>query len=84
MSAYGIVSSLVEFYSLLIFGYILLSWFPVTGLLADVRRTLATLVEPYLSIFRRIIPPIGMIDISPIVAILVLNMFVQLFGMLIR
>ena len=29
--------------------------------------------EPYLRIFRRIIPPIGPVDISPIVAILVLT-----------
>ena len=29
--------------------------------------------EPYLAIFRRFIPPIGPLDISPIVAILVLS-----------
>jgi YggT family protein len=38
----------------------------VIGFLRDV-------VEPYLSIFRRFIPPIGPIDVSPIVAILVLQ-----------
>ena len=29
--------------------------------------------EPYLSVFRRFIPPIGPLDLSPIVAIVVLN-----------
>ncbi|RCK10912.1 hypothetical protein DT075_23950 [Bacillus licheniformis] len=36
-------------------------------------RVLASLCEPYLEPFRRIIPPLGMIDISPIVAIFVLK-----------
>jgi YggT family protein len=34
---------------------------------------LQQVVEPYLSIFRRFIPPIGPVDVSPIVAILVLQ-----------
>ena len=38
---------------------------------------IARLVEPYLSIFRSIIPPIGMIDISPIVAIIALRFVEQ-------
>jgi YggT family protein len=36
-------------------------------------RLLGRICEPYLEPFRKIIPPIGMIDISPIVAIFVLN-----------
>lgn len=76
----GIIFRIVQFYIWLIVAYIVLSWFPATGTLADVRRALATLVEPYLSLFRRIIPPMGMIDISPIVAILVLQIAVQLLA----
>ncbi|WP_338057489.1 YggT family protein [Shimazuella soli] len=38
---------------------------------------IGNIVEPYLSIFRRFIPPIGMIDFSPIVAIFALK-FVQI------
>ncbi|TWL13009.1 hypothetical protein CHCC19467_3719 [Bacillus paralicheniformis] len=34
---------------------------------------LASLCEPYLEPFRRIIPPLGMIDISPLVAIFILR-----------
>ena len=40
--------------------------------------------EPYLSIFRRFIPPIGPVDISPIVAVLVLQIVGQLIVALIR
>ncbi len=58
----------------LIIAYVLMSWIPVKGVLYDVYRVLASIVEPYLGLFRRIIPPIGMIDISPIVAILVLQL----------
>jgi YggT family protein len=34
---------------------------------------LARLVEPYLSVFRRLIPPLGMLDFSPLVALLALQ-----------
>jgi YggT family protein len=50
-----------------------MSWIPVKGVLYDVYRVLGSVVEPYLRLFRRIIPPIGMVDISPIVAIIVLQ-----------
>ncbi len=36
-------------------------------------RFLSQATEPYLALFRRVIPPIGMFDISPIAAILVLQ-----------
>lgn len=79
MTAFAtLIPRLVDFYIWLIVAYVLLSWFPVSGVLADVRRALATLVEPYLGLFRRIIPPIGMIDISPIIAILALQVAAQL------
>ena len=34
---------------------------------------LAAICEPYLKIFRKIIPPFGMLDISPIIAFIGLN-----------
>lgn len=73
MSPVYLIGTLIQFYTWLIIGYVLMSWIPAGGALDDVRRVLASLVEPYLAIFRRFIPPIGMVDISPIVAILVLN-----------
>ncbi|MDK8638726.1 YggT family protein [Niallia taxi] len=68
-----IVSRLITFYSYALIIYIFMSWIP------NARETwigtfLARICEPYLEQFRKIIPPIGMIDISPIVAIFVLNL----------
>ena len=62
-------------YRFMLIGYILLSWIPAAQDSA-VGRFLVAVCEPYLGIFRRFIPPIGMIDISPIVALLALG-FIQ-------
>ncbi|WP_082882766.1 YggT family protein [Paenibacillus swuensis] len=76
----GLVVTLFEIYRYLIIAYILLSWLP-NARDSFIGETLGKLVEPYLSIFRRFIPPIGgMIDISPIVAIFAL-IFVE-YGVL--
>jgi YggT family protein len=64
-----------QVYSFAIIIYILMSWLP--GLQeSKFGQILEKIVEPYLSIFRKFIPSIGMIDISPIVALLALN-FIQ-------
>ena len=62
-------------YSFMLIAYILMSWVPAAQNSA-IGRMLEKVCEPYLGIFRKIIPPIGMIDISPIVAIFLLN-FIQ-------
>lgn len=68
----NILSGIIQFYILLIVAYVLMSWFPIKGALVDVYQVLGSVVEPYLSIFRSFIPPIGNVDISPIVAYFVL------------
>ena len=68
----GLVLGLINFYETLIIVYVLLSWFRGISIVDEVSSVIGTLVEPYLGLFRRIIPPFGMLDISPIVAILVL------------
>ncbi|MGC6587369.1 YggT family protein [Paenibacillus sp. JZ16] len=71
---YSIVGTLFQIYFYMILVYVLMSWLP------NVRESfigelLGKLVEPYLAPFRRFIPPImGMIDISPIVALFVLQL----------
>ncbi|WP_082423237.1 YggT family protein [Paenibacillus dakarensis] len=71
---YLLVGYLFQIYFYMILVYVLMSWLP------NVRESfigelLGKLVEPYLSPFRRFIPPIGgMLDISPIVALFVLNL----------
>ncbi len=70
------VSVFVGVYVLLILVYILLSWVPLgaSGTLEHVRRFLHEVCEPYLRLFRRFIPPLGPLDLSPIVAIVALTL----------
>ena len=65
------VSVFILVYILLIFAYIITSWFrlPYSVWLNRVQRFLYDVCEPYLRIFRRILPPFGPLDLSPIVAI---------------
>jgi len=68
-----IILDVVRFYEVLIFIYVLMSWFPIQGIFYDIYCTLGSLAEPYIGIFRRFIPPMGGLDFSPWVAILVLE-----------
>ncbi|MFE7151573.1 YggT family protein, partial [Heyndrickxia sporothermodurans] len=52
--------------------YIFMSWFNAQQ--SSIGQMFARICEPYLEQFRRIIPPFGMIDFSPIIAIIVLNL----------
>jgi YggT family protein len=73
------VSALFLVYLILIFIRILLSWIPRMPYYPWLRASVDfvhQVVDPYLNIFRRVIPPIGgggfAIDISPILATIVL------------
>ena len=74
-----LLSSLVDIYSLIICVYVLMSWLPMPygGTLYTVNSVLAKVCDPYLNLFKKLIPPLGgMVDITPIIALLVLQ-----FGM---
>lgn len=71
------VNILFEALSLAIVIRIFLSWFRVDPY-NQFMQILYQITEPVLAPFRRIIPPIGMIDISPIVALLVLGLMQQI------
>ena len=70
------LTALVLVYTILIFVYILMSWvqLPYNVWIGRLRTFLHDTVEPYLGLFRRIIPPIGGLDLSPIVALIVLQL----------
>lgn len=83
LNAYSVaqlVVTLVDFYEMLIIVYILLSWFPIRegSLVHDIGMVLQSLCEPYLGLFRRIIPPMGGLDFSPVIAVLALNLVSRL------
>ncbi|WP_270404941.1 YggT family protein [Candidatus Collinsella stercoripullorum] len=64
------------FYEMLIIARVILSWVPVRqgGLLYDIVAVLDSVTGPYLNLFRRIIPPMGGVDFSPVIALLALNL----------
>ena len=76
------LSVFIDVYILMIFAYILTSWIrlPYSPWLNRIQRFLYDVSEPYLRLFRRIIPPFGPLDISPVVAVLVLVIVQQLVG----
>ena len=72
--------TLLTIYIVIIFIRILMSWFtriPYTRYLNAVLRFVTDVTDPYLNLFRRIIPTVrigpGALDLSPIVAVLVLS-----------
>jgi YggT family protein len=74
------VGTLIYVYILIILAYIVVNLIFAFGARPGYYRWLDAVLtflrdvsEPYLSIFRRFIPPLGPIDLSPIVAIVVLN-----------
>lgn len=87
MAIGGLIAALLRLYGYLIIAYIVMSWVAVSsksGLVADIYRVLASLCEPYIGIFRRLIPPVSMgsagLDLSPVVALIVL----QIIGRLVQ
>ncbi|WP_243298190.1 YggT family protein [Bacillus litorisediminis] len=69
----GILAYAINIYSIALIIYVLLSWFPGARD-SVVGEFLGKICEPYLEPFRKIIPPIAMLDISPIVAFITLNL----------
>jgi YggT family protein len=60
-----VVCALLIAYILILFGRMIFSWLPPTsGGTATVARLLYDLTEPVLAPMRRVIPPVGMFDLS--------------------
>ncbi|WP_303248969.1 YggT family protein [uncultured Slackia sp.] len=75
-----LIVSLADVYTMILFVYVLMSWIPQkSGIIADIDTVLGKVCDPFLDLFRRFIPPIGgMVDVSPIFALLVLQFAVRL------
>ncbi|REB09688.1 YggT family protein [Sporosarcina sp. BI001-red] len=70
---YRVIASALSIYSVLLVIYILMSWVPASRE-TKLGKILGKITEPYLGFFRNFIPPLGMIDISPIVALFALQL----------
>lgn len=75
-----LIISIADVYSMVLFAYVMMSWLPTDrGILADINNVLAKLCDPYLNLFRKLIPPLGgIVDVTPIIALLVLQLGVRL------
>lgn len=80
------VSVFVGVYVLLILAYIVTSWFPAgsSSTVERIRQFLMDVCEPYLRLFRRVIPPIGPLDLSPIVGVFTLYILERIVNNLIE
>jgi YggT family protein len=85
------VQAVFYVYTLLIIAYILSSLFfafggrvPYSRVFSGLLGFLRDVCEPYLSIFRRFIPPIGPLDLSPVIGIILLNFVGAVIVSLIR
>jgi YggT family protein len=73
MTLITIVHYLFVGYTLMLIARILGSWVPEFSR-HPIMRFVQMYTDPYLNIFRRFIPPLGMIDLSPIVAFFALRL----------
>ena len=74
MSLFGFLCALIQVYIVVIFVRALMSFFPIrpgTGA-ASVAAVLRDITEPVLAPIRRVIGPVGMLDLSPMILILIL------------
>ena len=79
MGLYTIITKLFQIYFFLIIIWCIMSWIPRGNSTVDsIRDALGSLVEPWLNLFRRFIPPFGGIDFSPIVALFALELIERL------
>lgn len=76
----GVLSRTLEIYSLILLVRVLLGWFPNLDWGNPVLSTVSSITDPYLNAFRGLIPPIGGLDLSAILAFLALSFGQQLLG----
>ena len=73
-SVESFVNVFIFVYTLVIFAYILTSWIrmPYSTTLNRIQRFLYDVCDPYLRLFRRIVPALGPLDLSPMLGVIVL------------
>ena len=72
--AENFISVFTTVYTLVIFAYLITSWLrlPYSPWLNRIQRFLYDVTDPYLRLFRRLLPSTGALDFSPILAVVVL------------
>ena len=70
---FAVLGQTLSIYSFILIVRVLLTWFPGIDWSNGILSAICSITDPYLNIFRGIIPPIGGFDISSILAFLLLN-----------
>lgn len=70
----GVLAQTLSIYTLILLVRVLLSWFPNLDWGNPALSTLSGITDPYLNAFRGLIPPLGGLDLSAIVAFLALQL----------
>ena len=73
-----VLAQTLELYSFVLIVRVLLSWFPNLDWGNPVLNAVSSITDPYLNAFRGLIPPIGGLDLSAILAFILLNLMQQL------
>ena len=76
---FALLAQLIQIYTIVIFVRIIITWIPNIDPYAQWVQILHQITEPVLEPARRLIPPLGMIDISPIVVFIALQILGGLF-----
>ena len=74
------VIQFINIYIVLLVIRVLLSWLPSINWYNQPWMTLSQLTDPYLNLFRSLLPPLGAIDLSPILAFLALQLAIALLS----
>jgi len=79
-----VLNAVVTLYTFIILIWVILSWFKESSkAVRDIYKILDPIAKPYVNLFRKILPPMGGMDFSPLVAIIVLQIAARLlFGLL--
>jgi YggT family protein len=80
-----LVCAALSVYGIILFVRIILSWVQMGGArmgggFAPVIKVIYDLTEPVLGFFRRIIPPFGPLDLSPLIVFIILNVIQRAMG----
>lgn len=74
----GVLAQTLSIYTLVLLVRVLLSWFPNLDWSNPVLSTVSAITDPYLNAFRGLIPPLGGLDLSAILAFLALQLIQSL------
>ncbi len=76
----AVLAQTLSIYSLVLLVRVLLSWFPNLDWSNPVLSTVSSITDPYLNVFRGLIPPLGGLDLSAIIAFIALSLAQGLLG----